>query len=75
MVGVNIEKMKNEEEKSEEKIIFVVVWLRREKREDFSRLRVFSPNPLKHILPKLGRTWERKGSKNKCPCEHAFIIL
>lgn len=36
-MGVNLGKMKNGEEKSEEKIILVVVWLRREKREDYNR--------------------------------------
>lgn len=37
-LGVNLGKMKNGEEKSEEKIILVVVWLRREKREDYNRV-------------------------------------
>ena len=35
MVGVFIEWMENDGEESEEKMVFVVIWLRVEKRRDF----------------------------------------
>ena len=47
--------MENEGEKSEEKMMFLVVWLREEKGRDFSRSHKFSHPPLKHNLSKLER--------------------
>ena len=42
MFGVILGRMENEGEKSEEKIMFLVVWLRVEKRRDFGGTHQFS---------------------------------
>ena len=62
LVGVILRRMENEGEKSGEKMIFLVVWLRVEKRGDFGGAYKFSFLPLQNTLyPNWRENWVKIG--------------
>jgi len=65
LVGVFIGWMENDGEKSEEKMVFVVIWLKVEKGRDFGGWgpQVFFLTPPKHNLSKLGENRREKWPK------------
>ena len=71
LVWVILERMENEGEKSGEKMMFLVVWLRVEKRRDYGGVHKFSLLPLQNtISPKLRENRSEKLTKifeQNCP--------
>ena len=57
--------MENDGEESGEKMVFVVIWLRVEKRKDFGRWdpQVSFLTLPKHNLPNWEKIWEKSGQK------------
>ena len=63
-VGVILGRMENKGEKSGEKMMFLVVWLRVEKRRDFGGVHKFSLLPLQNtVSPNWRETWSEKWEK------------
>ena len=59
MVGVILRRMENEGDKTEEKMMFLVVWLRVENMRDFGEVHKFSPLPPHTTSP----NWIENGSE------------
>ena len=60
LFGVILGRMENEEEKNREKMMFLVVWLRMEKRRDFGGIHQFSLLPLQNTI---SPNWRENGSE------------
>ena len=75
--GVILERMENEREKSGEKMMFLVVWLRVEKRRDFGGTHQFSLLPLQNTISPNWReneseSWTKTFGQN---CPHFLFII
>ena len=77
LFGVILERMENEGEKSEEKMMFLVVWLRVEKRRDFGGIHQFFLLPLQNTVSPNWReneseSWTKIFGQN---CPHFLFII
>ena len=76
MFGVILERMENEGEKSEEKMMFLVVWLRVEKRRDFGGTHQFFLLPSKIQSLQIGEKMRVKvEQKYLDKIAHIFFLL
>ena len=76
LVGVILGRMENEGEKSGEKMMFLVVWLRVEKRRDFGGTHQFSLLPSKTQSLQIGEKMRVKvGQKYLDKIAHIFFLL
>ena len=73
LVGVILRRMENEGEKSGEKMMFLVVWLRVEKRRDFGGAYKFSLLPLQNTFsPNWRENWVKIGKIFRKNYPHLF---